>query len=274
MARSPSLKKIPRGGEPEGEEASQPCAPPPILDDRDFLNALDLGDSDAAMYLGKSRQTLNTMLGSQRNPSGQRAKRYLKCADMHQLISAAILRGTEFDSERLAVYIERERKDDPGRDIVLADLRAPKLKIDWEKAYAMILMLPHFWEIDGNRAPALQALRVHVKEMQDRQRGSKVVIISDSRMGAVRIAENLDLLPEQCQRNEVAENYFPSVLVYVEGEELPHLLLLTEDNKFVYAPQFSVDVISACVERFLPRDNLVRKEIGSRQTDARAKMTV
>lgn len=251
---SPSAPK-PASARDERLREPEAGADDAIRDDRDFLKALGMSDRDASVFLGKTRQTLNNMLGSPKDKSGTRATDYLRCADMFTLIGAARNIGNSFDPVALEKYILEFRKDDPSRDLVLDVLRT-RANVDWGQVYAMIMVLPEYQEIKRLRPVALSQLHDWVGAMQSAGKGAQVVCLSETPVAAEVAGQELGLERSQCIGDSVTENYLPMTLLYSKGKAYPDILVMTEHMKLEVAPHFREKILAACVERLLGNNQL------------------
>jgi hypothetical protein len=239
--------------------ASAPLLPAALLDDRDFLDALEMTDTETSLYLGKSRQTINTMLKSQKDPSGTRAKDYLRCADMTHLINAALIKGVKLDKPRLADYIRRERSKDKGKDIALSLLEPKSSAIAWDEVESLVLILPQFGLLEKHRSDALLEIRQLISEMAARGKKDNVALVAETPSWAETAAYGMGLTSAHCSSHATAEHYIPTVLLSGHTEDKHRLLVVTEANSLSPAPQFCVATVAACVQRLLSAESAAKK---------------
>jgi hypothetical protein len=231
-----------------------------IENDRELLSILGLSDPDAAEYLSKSRQTLNTMLRS-----GDDAPRdYFRLSDIYLLISAAERHGHSYDREAVLEYIKDTRTPEPGstkkgsrkrarRDFdMLIERLSPAESWADEDVYAVIYVLPAFSEMRNHLPRQRDILSAQVAEFNRAEHPVEMFCVSTTDVQAQMAGASIGINDtSRCAGKAIVDHYQPMALYYIHGSEHPKCRILTQHSGMVDAPYFRTDMIQACVEGLL-----------------------
>lgn len=231
-----------------------------IQNDRDLLKALgDMRDTEASFYLGRSRQAINSQLGSKK--SGKAPDDYFKLGDIILLVIAARQAGKSFDEEAIRRYVERTRKGKEGAgSYEMFELVIGKQEpLDVSNASAVILLVPDFTDL-LRRPAAVQPFEKLAADLRENAGERKVVLMSTTRLRAERAAEALGLKGDNVysSSHEYVDHYIPMVLIFDKGKtpqrpgDTPRAYALSDKDEFVPAPEYRVRAMSECILYMLP----------------------
>lgn len=230
---------------------------PYISTDRELLRQLQMSDAEAATFLGRTRQALHLQLGPTK---GDGRAGYLKASDMLTLVSAARQLGKEFNPRSVLDYARRMRADlEPEAFALLEGLLGDEpADIDFAGAAAMILVLPSFAEM----AARFRGLEDSLKKMvaDARARNLLVAVIGPTSSRARMAGSQLGVDDKLCFGDELADLYLPTIVIL--GDRESGVFVLTENEKFVGAPQFNRASMAHNIQAMLPPE--VRAQVQSR----------
>lgn len=230
----------------------------PLANDRDLLDALKMSDSDAAMFLGKSRQALNTQLGPKKGARRKAPANYFKLSDIVIMVSAARQLGREFNVPAVKDYVERTRKP-AGEDgkgpykMLLGLLEGEQEKFELHGAGALVFVLPSFAELRARHADIAEDLRDIVRRAQTMNPQPTLFLLSSTSLQAKMAGQWLGIQDSQkCFGRDVVDHYLPTILLYNSANDEPRPFVLTENGTFVAAPRFLSHMVADCVRSLLP----------------------
>lgn len=231
-----------------------------IEDDRALLNELGLTDSQAALFLGKSRQALNGQLGPKKGAGQPGTLDYFKLSDILMLVSAARQTGRAFSAERVEDYVRRTRAPRGEEshipfELLMGVLLGEPPTLDIEGADTVVFMLPAFADLRSQLEKAARELMKVARQLQDATPQPKVFILASTSMQAKMAGQWLGLdCGENCFGRDIVDHYLPTVLVYRSAQDEARPYVLTESGTFVEAPHFRAPMIAECVRSLLPEE--------------------
>jgi hypothetical protein len=243
-----------------------------IENDRDLLDALQMGDPEAAMFLGKSRQALNTQLGSKKSGMGKAPRDYFKLSDILILVSAARQIGREFNVQAVRDYVKVSRPPDEltqkPYDLLMGILDEELIELDTTGAKTMVLILPTLNDLLANRPEVARSLRETVRQAAERQPPVQIFLLASTVIRARSAGQWFAIPEDHCFGRDLVDHYLPSVILYRDppdgpkyanmgeegegnrGQARPYIL--TEKGGFVASPSFSAELIAECVRSMMP----------------------
>jgi hypothetical protein len=230
-----------------------------IKDDRGLLDSLGLGDVDAAMFLGKSRQALNNQLGPKKAKPGQvRPTDYFRLGEILILVSGARQLGRDVDVPSVRHYVECTRAAEAGNApyrLLMELLDGEYEEIDLEGADTVVFLLPAFADLRASRGDVAMNL-LHLAHSLPKGEGAPAVfVLSSTEMQAQMAGHWLGLNDgANCFGREIVDHYLPTVLVYRRERDEPRPYVLTERGAFEAAPRFRSNMIADCVRSMMPTD--------------------
>jgi hypothetical protein len=232
--------------------------------DRELLIALGMSDSDAASFLGRSRQALHQMLGP-KDGSGAPSN-YFKAGDILTLVSAARQLGRvgpDFDPDVVLDYAEATRKEsEPEAFALLRSVLSEKpQQLDLEGADAVILVLAGFAEMLSRFPSAGEFLTELVRKAASAEVGAEVVVVCPTSTRARIAGEWLRVPASRCFGNDLADHYLPTIVILRAGE--PGVFVLTENGNFNGSAPFARATMAESVWALLPAE--ARQEIEERR---------
>lgn len=241
----------------------------PLENDRDLLNHLELKDTLAAAYLGKTRQALNTKLGPKSATSSP--DNYFSCSELFILFSAAHKRGVAFDADRMSKYIQRTRTPSSNAEQIAYDhvmsFLEPATHLDLDEVYAVAFVLPAFDKIRELHEPRAQELRKIVKTLTKSNRRVELFCVSSTETQAQLAAGWLGIAGhERSVGKYLVDHYSPMVLFYLYDQEVPMAQILTEKVGLVDALHFRGDMIRTCVHSMLSEQQIKDIHAASERT--------
>lgn len=231
-----------------------------IDDDRALLRHLRINDSDAAMFLGRSRQTLIIKLGPKKGAKHPPPSNYFKLTDIVILVSAARQMGRNIDPETIRIYVDSTRKPAEGLSderyaMLIGLLSGSSERISLAGAETVVFVMPAFAELRAHRLEVARDLKRRIKEdIGGMEPPPTVYLLAPTNLQARAAGQWLGIDAGHCYGSEVIEYYLPSILVYRDLMEEPSPYVLTEDGEFVAAPRFMNHMVADCVRSLLPAD--------------------
>jgi hypothetical protein len=225
-----------------------------IADDRSLLRCLKMSDADAALFLGKSRQALNSQLGPKNgfNPPDD----YFKLSDILVLTSAARQLGRTFDVKALKDYIDRTRtpnKEGAPYKLLMSLLNAEPEGLDTDGADTVILILPAFHELRAKLPEVRDFLRKTVAELARRDPPCEIFVLGATDGRAQSAGDFLGVDRGRCFGSDLVDHYLPSIMVYRRATDDLKVFILTQDGDFSRAPTFIQPMLADCVRSMLPK---------------------
>lgn len=228
-----------------------------IAHDSALLKALDLNFTQAASFVGKSRQAVAAKLGGDAS-----CEDYFSMGEIIWLVNASRQHGKRFSREEIddiAEYVTQTRGDTESDafKLFLQLLRAGSEPLDVSNAAGIVLVLPNFGELRRDVPEVADILAEMIEDLPKGEGRPHLFVLSSNRTQAAMAAAWLGIDPtENCFGHDLADHYGPTVVVYRRGDgtdrdkALPYVL--TRANSFEAAPRFRHTMIAECVLMMLP----------------------
>jgi len=251
-------KKVVSDPKRQHASASVEAVPPgQIESDRDLLEVLGMGDAEAAMFLGKSRQALNAQLGPRKGRKGKGPDDYFKFGDILILVSAARQMGRDFSVADVRAYVERSRAPrdgiwtEPYR--LLMDLLGEELvELDATDADTVVLVLPTLNDLLANQREIADRLKDMVRDVSTRREPAQVFLLASTMIRAKTAGQWLGIAEDHCFGRDLVDHYLPTVIIYRQDIDEPRPYVLTEKGRFTATPRFAAHMLAACVRSMMP----------------------
>jgi len=229
-----------------------------LENDRMLLKRLQLNYSEAATFLSRSRQAVQSKLsGPEPAPNN-----YFTPGEIVILVSAARQLGREIPPKAVSEirdYVAGTRgKEGEVFKLFVQLLNADTDSVDVSDATAIVFLLPGFAELRTSRPDVAEALADLVEGLPDDETRPAVFVLSSTEMQAQMAGRWLGVELANCFGSDLTDHYLPTILVYRRAarpdQDAALPFVLTERGTFEAAPRFRTNMIADCVQSMMPPD--------------------